>query len=145
MKRRNIFIIIILVSMLVGSLYLFHNKKNVNKFDDDCKVSEKEKLLSYMIETSSGTGEYENGTSTKYQRPSDGYVFNTTLSKCQNGSELSWNSDSNSVVMIVNVSDKCYVYFDKLLSFVIAETSYYAEAGMTWESWINSSYSIGRI
>ena len=45
--------------------------------------------------------------------PQDGYIFNERLSKCENDGTLSWNSETNRVVMKTDGSDKCYVYFDK--------------------------------
>ena len=70
--------------------------------------NKKEKILSYYKENDNG--EYELATDTAW--PTDGYTFNTELSKCENGSELSWNSENNTVIMMGNTSDKCYIYFD---------------------------------
>ena len=36
-----------------------------------------------------------------------------TASKCENGSSLTWNEETKSVIMEASISDKCYVYFDK--------------------------------
>ena len=41
------------------------------------------------------------------------YIFNKTLSGCENGGELEYNSQNNTVNLLTNKSDKCYVYFDK--------------------------------
>ena len=71
-------------------------------------VRKQEKILSYYKENDNG--EYELATDTTW--PTDGYTFNTELSKCENGSELSWNNDNNAVILKGNVSDKCYLYFD---------------------------------
>ena len=76
--------------------------------------------------------------------PTDGYVFNTILSKCENGGELSWDDTNKRVLMSGNVSDKCYVYFDIIstIIFKIKNKTYYAKPGMTWEEWINSEYNV---
>ena len=67
--------------------------------------------ITMMYETVSGSGEYQTTTDTLW--PQEGYVFNETLSGCENGGTLSWNSETNRVIMESNTSDRCYVYFDK--------------------------------
>jgi hypothetical protein len=64
-----------------------------------------------MLEKTEGTGDYEVSTLSSW--PTHDYTFNTTLSKCANGGELSWDDKNKIVLMSGNVSDKCYVYFDK--------------------------------
>ena len=49
--------------------------------------------------------------------------FNAELSKCENGSTLSWDNTKNVVVFSGNVSDKCYVYFDKYVLPVINDVT----------------------
>lgn len=66
--------------------------------------------LTMMYETEAGSGEYQVSSDTTW--PQEGYEFNETLSKCENGGTLSWNSETNRVVMQTSGSDKCYVYFD---------------------------------
>ena len=82
-----------------------------------------ENVLSMMLETEAGSGNYEMTTASSW--PTDGYVFNSDLSKCENGSELSWDDVNKSVLMSGNVSDKCYVYFDlykpTLAEYVISQ------------------------
>ena len=63
-----------------------------------------------MLETEFNSGEYKETTSSTW--PGDGYVFNSTLSKCKNGSNLSWDNDKKQVMFDGNTKDKCYVYFD---------------------------------
>ena len=71
-------------------------------------------------------------------------IFNSELSKCENGGELSWDNEKKVVLMSGNVSDKCYVYFDIIstIIFKIKNKTYYAKPGMTWEEWINSEYNV---
>ena len=63
-----------------------------------------------MLETSAGSGEYQMSTETSW--PGSGYMYNETLSSCENGSQLIWNEETNSVTLKANISDKCYLYFD---------------------------------
>ena len=72
---------------------------------------EQSSMLSLMLETDIGTGQYEMNTSNIW--PVDNYIFNSELSKCENDSTLSWDSRSKQVVFKGRVTDKCYVYFDK--------------------------------
>lgn len=67
--------------------------------------------LTMMYETDYQSGEYQVSSDNVW--PQDGYVFNETLSRCENGGILSWNSETNKVIMQTSGSDKCYVYFDK--------------------------------
>ena len=73
-----------------------------------------------MLETEVGSGNYEMTTRDSW--PTEGYIFNENLSKCENGSTLSWDNEKNIVVVSGNMSDKCYVYFD-------AKSPYYLEIG----------------
>lgn len=60
--------------------------------------------LTMMYETEAGSGEYQVSSDTTW--PQEGYEFNETLSKCENGGTLSWNSETNRVVMQTSGSDK---------------------------------------
>ena len=71
-----------------------------------------------MYETDYNSGEYQTSNDTNW--PSEGYEFNETLSKCENGSSLTWDDENQKVLMQANKSDKCYIYFDKeLVNFAI--------------------------
>lgn len=117
MKKRimlsGILFILIIISVLVCFNKRERNSENVlqNK-----KYNE---TISMMLETASGSGEYEKITASEW--PTDGYIFNTELSRCEKGSTLSWDDENNKVVMSGNVSDKCYVYFDKVVKATINE------------------------
>ena len=140
MKKRimlsGILFIIIIISVLV-----YFNKNN-NDLENVLQNKKYNETISMMLETASGSGEYEKTTASEW--PTDGYIFNTELSKCENGSTLSWDVENNKVVMSGNTSDKCYVYFDKvnIITFTINDTEYKAIEGMTWGEWINSDYNI---
>lgn len=140
MKKRimlsGILFIIIIISVLV-----YFNKNN-NDLENVLQNKKYNETISMMLETASGSGEYEKTTASEW--PTDGYIFNTELSKCENGSTLSWDAENNKVVMSGNTSDKCYVYFDKvnIITFTINGTEYNAIEGMTWGKWVNSEYNI---
>ncbi len=140
MKKRimlsGILFIIIIISVLV-----YFNKNN-NDLETVLQNKKYNETISMMLETASGSGEYEKTTASGW--PTDGYIFNTELSKCENGSTLSWDAENNKVVMSGNTSDKCYVYFDKvnIIPFTINGTEYNAVEGMTWGEWINSDYNV---
>ena len=70
-----------------------------------------------MYETGPGTGEYSESKSSLW--PESGYIFNDTLSGCENGGELSWNDETKAVILNSNSSDACYVYFDAYIIPVI--------------------------
>ncbi|MBD8922407.1 hypothetical protein EGR52_03160 [bacterium] len=103
-------LIIIFSIILIISCYMFSKKDNDDVFYElDNKISNN--MLSMLLETSAGSGEYQETTASSW--PMEGYVFNESLSKCEKGSSLSWDSTEKTVVMTGNLSDKCYVYFDK--------------------------------
>ena len=140
MKKRimlsGILFILIIISVLV-----YFNKNN-NDLENVLQNKKYTETISMMLETASGSGEYEKTTASGW--PTEGYVFNEELSRCEYGSTLSWDDENNKVVMSGNVSDKCYVYFDKvnIITFTINDTEYKAIEGMTWGEWVNSEYNI---
>ena len=111
MKKKIIFLLTIIVLTIFGILIkTIFNKEKSSFQDDSSEQIKEENLLSMMLETSAGSGEYEMVTQSSW--PTDGYTFNATLSKCENGGELGWDSTYNRVTMTGNMADKCYVYFD---------------------------------
>ena len=111
MKKKIIFLFIIIVLISFGILIKTSFNKEESSFQvDSSEQIKEENLLSMMLETSAGSGEYEMVTQSSW--PTDGYTFNAELSKCENGGELGWDSTYNRVTMIGSMSDKCYVYFD---------------------------------
>ena len=97
-------------------------KSKINVDTDNVEKIKHKDMLSLMLETEAGSGKYEMFTRDSW--PTEGYTFNSILSKCENGGELSWDDDNKRVLMSGNLSDKCYVYFDKIMTlseFVIAQ------------------------
>ncbi len=115
LKKSNIFLIaIILFLIAIISILLINN--NTDKVIISSGNSHKENIntsnaLTMMYETEAGSGEYQVSSDTTW--PQDGYVFNETLSKCENGGILTWDDENKKVLLQTNTSDKCYVYFDK--------------------------------
>ena len=108
MKRR-IFCFILFLFVFISLLFV----KSFKKEGIDYSVSPVKKnnnTLSMMLENDDGVYEYTTSDSW----PQKGYSFNAELSKCENGGELSWDDVSKKIYMSGNVSDKCYVYFDKM-------------------------------
>ena len=120
-KKKYIFIITILLLCSIIMYLLNENhglKESSNNYENN-KVTKHENMLSMMLETEANSGNYEMTTRDSW--PTDGYVFNTELSKCENGGELSWDNTTKQVLMSGNVSDKCYVYFDIYVPPTIAD------------------------
>ncbi len=110
--KKHIKLFIVLGIILVGSFsfYLFNGYKKDALVYENNKIMPSSSGIAMMLETSAGSGNYEMTTRSEW--PTEGYVFNTNLSKCENGSELSWDNENKNVLMSGNKSDKCYVYFD---------------------------------
>ena len=122
-KNMKLFIALAIILLITnGFTFVISSKKN-NFYEESTDNIKKriiqENTLSMMLETEAGSGNYEMTTASSW--PTDGYVFNSTLSKCENGGELSWDDEKKVVLMSGNVSDKCYVYFDKYVSHSLAD------------------------
>ncbi len=112
MKLNKFKIFLLLVVSIVGisSIISYNSQKYSSSVNiNDSKVKDNN-MLSMMLETSAGSGEYKETTATSW--PTDGYEFNETLSRCKNGSKLSYDEDKNQVIFDGNTKDDCYVYFD---------------------------------
>ncbi len=110
--KKHIKLLVVLGIILVGSFsfYLFKGYKKDALVYENNKIMPSSSGIAMMLETSAGSGNYEMTTRSEW--PTEGYVFNVNLSKCENGSELSWDNENKNVLMSGNKSDKCYVYFD---------------------------------
>ena len=110
MKNKIIYSILVGVIIVLTILNFLPRKNNVLE-EEKPQVKKHVDTISMMLETEANSGNYE--MTTRESWPTEGYVFNANLSKCENGSELSWDNENKKVLMSGNVSDKCYVYFDK--------------------------------
>ena len=114
-KKINILIIIIVI-FLTGFVFdrINTNKSNVYEEQNISSIKKNKKLLSMNLEQTAGAGDYKTVAQSGW--PTEGYKFNTKLSRCENGNELSWDDENKKVLMSGNNSDKCYVYFDKIIT-----------------------------
>ena len=112
MKKKYLIISISVLLVLTTCLYVFmsSNTERVVISNENGNSIVNNNALTMMYETEYQSGEYQVSSDTTW--PQDGYVFNETLSKCENGGVLSWDAETNKVVMQTNSSDRCYVYFD---------------------------------
>ena len=122
MKKKLILIISLIFITVIA--FFVKEKFNVTKDSDINLVTKKEtRLLTMNLEQTAGEGDYKTVTQSAW--PTEGYVFNSELSKCENGSTLSWDDTKKVVVVSGNLSDKCYVYFDiyqpPLAEYVISQ------------------------
>ena len=119
-------LILIINFIIIISFFIIYNKKE-NYIDDNYYVQKSDSLLSMNLEQNVGAGDYKTVTQSKW--PTEGYVFNSELSRCENGPTLSWDDTNKAVTKTGYMSDKCYVYFDiynpsSLVEYII---SLYAE------------------
>ena len=112
MKKKYIIFSSVTLVLLVALITSFNYFKTTNTYIDD-SVNNQTKItkgISMNLEQTAGAGDYK--TVTRSSWPTEGYKFNTELSRCENGGELSWDDINKKVIVTGNVSDKCYVYFD---------------------------------
>lgn len=108
-KLKRCLLCLLLIGFGVLIVSIFNKKETV--LEEKPFVKKDVNTLSMMLETEAGSGNYEMTTASSW--PTDGYIFNSELSRCENGGELSWDDTTKQVLMSSNMSDKCYVYFDK--------------------------------
>ena len=99
----SIVILLFFNNFINNNKMILKDEKNINLFNTNA--------ITMLYETEVDSGEYQVASDNSW--PQDGYTFNDTLSKCENGSKLTWDNENKKIVMQANVSDKCYVYFDK--------------------------------
>ena len=103
--------IILMVFLAIFSTIMLVNKDNVEITNEvGNKYKKSNNLLTMNLEQTAGVGDYKTVTQSEW--PTEGYKFNTELSRCENGSELSWDDVNKKILMSGVSADKCYVYFD---------------------------------
>ena len=112
MKKKKVLIMISVIGILLASFIILSYINNDGVVIASGKSEEyvNNRTFSLMLETSAGSGEYQVSNDTTW--PGSGYEYNASLSKCENGSTLIWNDETNTVTLKANISDKCYLYFD---------------------------------
>ena len=115
MNKKILLVSSVLLTLSLVTIIFFNNVDN--KENNIISNVEKNKqvinsnMITLMYETESGSGEYVETKDTTW--PESGYIFNENISGCENGGELEYNSQNNTVNLLSNSSDRCYVYFDK--------------------------------
>ena len=112
MKKNHFIFSIITLVLLVVFITSFNYFKTTNTYIDD-NINNQTKIIkgiSMNLEQTAGSGDYKTVTQSSW--PTEGYKFNAELSRCENGSTLSWDDTKKAVIVSGNLSDKCYVYFD---------------------------------
>ena len=112
MKKKYIILSIITLVLLITFVTSFNYFKTSNNYVED-SVNNQTKItkgISMNLEQTAGAGDYKTVTQSSW--PTKGYKFNAELSRCEKGSELSWDDTKKAVIVSGNLSDKCYVYFD---------------------------------
>ena len=112
MKKKYVLFSIVTLVLLVALITSFNYFKTTNTYIDD-SVNNQTKItkgISMNLEQTAGAGDYKTVTQSGW--PTEGYKFNAELSRCENGSTLSWDDTKKAVIVSGNLSDKCYVYFD---------------------------------
>ena len=117
MKKYKIIILVCIFTLLGIFTCRVSKTSNVYEENENNQIKKHVDTISMMLETEAGSGNYEMTTRDSW--PTEGYVFNSTLSKCENGGELSWDDTNKKVLMSGNTSDKCYVYFDVELKTLV--------------------------
>lgn len=107
MNKKNIGVgcviisIVFIVTIFCGRNWSVQKSSKNNLIDN--------KSLTFMLETEDNSGQYKESTSSKW--PDKGYVFNKEMSYCNNGSQIVYNDENNSVSVKINKTDKCQIYF----------------------------------
>ena len=145
MNKKKI-LTIILIILFIGFVAerINTNKSDVYEEQNKISIKKNKNMLSMNLEQTAGAGDYKTVTQSSW--PTEGYEFNTELSRCENGSTLSWDDTKKAVIMQGNVSDKCYVYFDLIPSMTLAEYVISQYTGVQGENGIyyhNSSLENG--
>ena len=111
MNKKKVTIILMVFIAIFSTIMLVVNRDNVEITNEVGNKSKKSNnLLTMNLEQTAGAGDYKTVTQSEW--PTEGYKFNTELSRCENGSELSWDDVNKKILMSGVSADKCYVYFD---------------------------------
>ena len=110
MNNKKILTIILIILFSFVAERINTNKTDVYEKQNKISIKKNKNMLSMNLEQTAGAGDYKTVTQSSW--PTEGYKFNTELSRCENGSEISWDDTKKVVVVTGNLLDKCYVYFD---------------------------------
>ena len=103
-------LLVISISLVIVVNNSYSNKTVLSDGEVNTEKNNTSNMLTMMYETEADSGEYQIASDTNWL--SGDYVFNETLSRCENGSDLRWDDTTNRVIIEATTADKCYVYFD---------------------------------
>ena len=115
MKKKYLFFISLFILSVID--LIFYNHYNVNNVYEEEKLNNSNNInkgISMNLEQTAGAGDYKTVTQSEW--PTEGYKFNAELSKCENGSTISWDDTLKAIKVNGRLTDKCNFYFDKILS-----------------------------
>ena len=119
MKKKKLIILSSICLLIIFiCILLINDKSNAKVLEDNAEKTKEDTnnkvsgMYAIMLETEAGSGSYEPSTSSLW--PGSGYIYNETLSRCENGGELTWHEDTRTVSLKTSGSDKCYLYFDAI-------------------------------
>ena len=110
MNKKILLISSVLLTLSIITIIIFNNMDDHKVYEINEEKEYNNSFLTLMIETEADSGIYEKSNSSLW--PGDGYIFNEQMSSCENGGELSWNEELNTINLKTNTAAKCYVYFD---------------------------------
>ena len=111
MKKKKTLLIsggLLTLIIVISTIFIVNKNNSNNEIVMQNKKEINNSFLTLMLEQSDGT--YAESTTNTW--PSGNYAFNSELSRCENGGELSWDREQGIVKLLSNKSDGCYVYFD---------------------------------
>ena len=102
--KENIIISSLAVLILALGIALVYEPNDKEIYASTNNEIVTENSLAMMYETEAGSGEYEVVDDTSW--PQSGYKYNAELSRCENGSTITWDEASKKVILNANISDK---------------------------------------
>ena len=113
-KHKKIILGLIVSFIIIVSLVVFDFGTNAYVLQNKKSSIKNNNMISILLENQAGSGEYSSSSNNSW--PTSGYEFNSELSRCVNGGTLTWDSTNNKVMFDGEASDKCYVYFNKIMT-----------------------------
>ena len=96
-KSVIVFCIIVLASTILITVYNKTDNKKILENENNSTHVINNNSLTMMYETEYESGEYQVSSDTTW--PQEGYTFNERVSKCENGSKLTWDDENKRVIM----------------------------------------------
>ena len=127
MKKGVLVVASLGVIVLILSLFFLYYDDSFKMIYENSESNSvmRSNALTMMYETGVDSGEYQVASDDMW--PQDGYLFNESLSSCENDSAIYWDNDTKRVIVEAINIDKCYVYFDmepKTLTYYITNKVY---------------------